>query len=329
MASKIPHPSQLNPVDADFWPLLKDAIDNPALATTVAPGAESAAHFNAVEAVLGLTATRILFGGASGLAASSASLAWDDTGKALAAGGAFSTTEIDRASLVASTPFPSVSLDLTATKTWATGALSGQADMLIKASSHAFAAASTNTNPATLAISGPPIAGANCTMVNALSLDVKTGNVRVATGFLGIGTSGAPARFLHIGDNSASVGMRFSIPAANWDILFDTTTKNVQFAPGGAPVVSVTTGGNLLFGGIGAGGGSAANCLVLSNTSTPPTASVAMAHLYSSNGNGANTACLSIWQEYAPYAGIAVASTTKIPARANGTTYYLLATTVP
>ena len=39
MASKIPHPSQLNPVDADFWPLLKDAIDNPALATTNAAGA--------------------------------------------------------------------------------------------------------------------------------------------------------------------------------------------------------------------------------------------------------------------------------------------------
>jgi hypothetical protein len=75
-------------------------------------------------------------------------------------------------------------------------------------------------------------------------------------------------------------------------------------------------------------GTSAAKTLALTNGATSPSTSVDLVHLYSLDAAGAGTASLAIWQENAPYAGIAVASTTKVPVVVNGTTYYLLATTV-
>jgi hypothetical protein len=215
------------------------------LATTSTAGAESAAHFNAVEAVLGLTATRILFGGATGLAASSASLAWDDTGKALAAGGAFSTTEINRASLVASTPFPSVSLDMSATKTWAAGALAAQADFIVKASTHAFASASTETNPATLAITGAPGVGANCTQVNPLAFHVRAGNA-LFSGKVGIQSADAPTALFEVGTRVGA----YTVGLANTANFFGANTDT-----GGIVGIystdasSATKGGSLALGG--------------------------------------------------------------------------------
>ena len=86
--------------------------------------------------------------------------------------------------------------------------------------------------------------------------------------------------------------------------------------------------GNLVMGvGISAGT-NAVKTIALHNGATAPVASVDLAHLYAKDGAGAGTACLALYQEYAPYAGIGVASTHKIPIVANGVTYYLLATTV-
>ena len=218
-------------------PSIIDASQLPP-ATAVSPGSESAAHYSAVEAVLGLTATRLLFGGATGLVASSASLAWDDTAKAWAVGGAMSTTEVSRTGLTASTPFPSVIFNLSATKTWAAGALSAQADMLVYASTHAFASASTETNPATFAISGPPIVGANCTQVNPLAVHVRSGTVQV-DGKVGIGSSQVFG-LLEVGTESgtytASMSAQVNVFGASsaWGNLFLCSTNAAGASVGGS-----------------------------------------------------------------------------------------------
>jgi len=80
-----------------------------------------------------------------------------------------------RTALAASTVVPDVSLNMAATKQWATGSLTNQADILITARTHAFVGASTETNASTVAISGPPAAGANCTQTNPLAFHVRSG----------------------------------------------------------------------------------------------------------------------------------------------------------
>jgi hypothetical protein len=75
-------------------------------------------------------------------------------------------------------------------------------------------------------------------------------------------------------------------------------------------------------------GAAAAKCLALTNSATPPSASADLAHLFAQDAAGAGTAALAIFQEFAPYDGAGVPSTTKIPVVVNGVTYYILATTV-
>ena len=60
---------------------------------------------------------------------------------------------------------------------------------------------------------------------------------------------------------------------------------------------------------------------------TQPSATVDLVHI-GGKDIAAGQRCLSVYQEYAPYAGIGVASTHKIPMYYNGAAYYLLATTV-
>jgi hypothetical protein len=60
-----------------------------------------------------------------------------------------------------------------------TGALATSRDFLIKARTHRFVGASTLTDAATFAISGPPIAGTNATITNTYALWVQTGNVNL------------------------------------------------------------------------------------------------------------------------------------------------------
>ena len=93
-------------------------------------------------------------------------------------------------------------------------------------------------------------------------------------------------------------------------------------------LVRITTPGGNLCVGVTSAGTSGAQTLALTNTATSPSDSVDMAHLYALDAAGAGTAALALWQEYAPYAGVGVASTHKVPVVVNGTTLYLLATTV-
>jgi len=77
--------------------------------------------------------------------------------------------------LTASTEVPDTNFNLSATKTWATGAITTQRDFLVQARTYAFAAASTVTTGATVAITGAPIAGANATITTPLALWVQAG----------------------------------------------------------------------------------------------------------------------------------------------------------
>jgi hypothetical protein len=69
-----------------------------------------------------------------------------------------------------------VLFDLSATKTWASGAVATQRDVVVKARTYAFAGASTVTTAATVAVTGAPIAGANATITNPYALWVQSGN---------------------------------------------------------------------------------------------------------------------------------------------------------
>lgn len=75
-----------------------------------------------------------------------------------------------------------IDLDLAHTVTHASNtAIATQRDALIRATTHAFASATgTITDAATLAISGPPIAGSNAVITNPYSLWIQAGNARFA-----------------------------------------------------------------------------------------------------------------------------------------------------
>jgi hypothetical protein len=82
---------------------------------------------------------------------------------------------VDRSELAASSASAIVDVNLASTSQWLTGALANQADCLITAGTHAFVGSSTETNASTVAISGPPAAGANCTQTNPLAFHVRSG----------------------------------------------------------------------------------------------------------------------------------------------------------
>ena len=97
--------------------------------------------------------------------------------------------------LTAGTEVPDTNFNLSAIKTWATGAITTQRDFIIQARTYAFAGASTVTTGATFAITGAPIAGAGpATITNRLALWVQAdasqfdGIVKHANGTLGAPT---------------------------------------------------------------------------------------------------------------------------------------------
>jgi hypothetical protein len=96
------------------------------------------------------------------------------------------------------------SFNLSATKQWATGALATQRDFLIQARTYAFVGASIVTTGATLAISGPPSAGANATITNPLALWVQSGVAEFA-GNVGVGILQPTAR-LHLAAVTTTAG---------------------------------------------------------------------------------------------------------------------------
>ncbi len=98
------------------------------------------------------------------------------------------------------------------------------------------------------------------------------------------------------------------------------------FAGGTTEHLRVSVAGNLGLG-VTAFGTNATKALGIGTGVAPTTAPADMIQIYSEDV-GVGQCVFSVMQEYAPYAGVGVASTHKIPVRFNGTTYYVLATTV-
>lgn len=87
--------------------------------------------------------------------------------------------------LTASTEVPSVLIDMSATKEWATGALAAQHEFKLLAPTLAFVGASTVSLTSTFYISGAPIAGANATLTEKHALYVASGSSRFLGRILG------------------------------------------------------------------------------------------------------------------------------------------------
>jgi len=86
-------------------------------------------------------------------------------------GGDILTVNTLNTALTASTAVPGLTHS-SGTKTWATGAMLSQAEVILQPPTYAFDGASTLTAGTTMGISGPPVVGANATITNAVGLAV-------------------------------------------------------------------------------------------------------------------------------------------------------------
>lgn len=161
--------------------------------------------------------------------------------------------------LTASTEAVDVRFNLARTVQFAVGALATQRAFLIEAPTYAFAAASTLTTAATLAISGSPVAGTNATITNRYALWVQSGisdfdgpvwtaaSTASAAGFRML--AGTPPATPVDGDmwltTSALFGRANGVTSNLTRIVFaltDAVTIAVDAAAG--DVLTVTLGGN-------------------------------------------------------------------------------------
>ena len=77
-----------------------------------------------------------------------------------------------------STEIPGALFDLSTVRQWSTGSITTERDFLIKAPTYSFVGASTITNAATFAVTGPPTAGTNATITNPYSVWIQDGTSR-------------------------------------------------------------------------------------------------------------------------------------------------------
>jgi len=158
-------------------------------------------------------------------------------GNSAGASKAFTFTTGSPTNQTLSTEINGVDFNLSATRQWATGAITNQREFLIQAPTYRFVAASTITSAATFAISAAPIAGTNATITNSYSIWSQSGGVRFddGTGYL---------RILAVPSITTTVGLFFNqaTPSvSNWSLRADTSNVTLN-----APVASVllaTAGG--------------------------------------------------------------------------------------
>jgi hypothetical protein len=84
----------------------------------------------------------------------------------------FTFTSSANTGQTATTEIFGFNLNLSATRTWATGAITTQREFLIQAPTYSFVGASVITNAYTAYVSGSPIAGANATITNSYAMGV-------------------------------------------------------------------------------------------------------------------------------------------------------------
>ncbi len=262
----------------------------------------------------------------------------------------FKITGAAHTGMTASQDIIDLVLDFSATLQHATGAVSLQKTIDVIGRTYSAVGASTFSVVETMAISNP-IAGTNATFteVNTLALGSS----------VNLGPSGASQQYsvLKIPDHTitptGTTHNVFSVPAFKGVsigriTITDVSSVTIDFAaalyldvpPQASDGVTITNSysiysssgpsrfnGNVIIGSMNAAGSSANGVLALSNNISAPSDSVDMVQLYAVDLS-ADNAMLGIYAETAAIAAVAVASTHKIPVKYNGTTYYLLATTV-
>ena len=198
-----------------------------------------------------------------------------------------------------------------------------------------------NINLSGTVIAGAEIVNGTITLVNGTNsvvLSVAAANYGLSVGYNTITASGY---FTGGSNNSDTVLNEYGL------VLGSTVLLGWRSAPSGAGDTYITRYGTstlrissdtttgaatlIINSNVGikatAFGTSADGVLGIATGTAPSTAPADMIQIYSSDVS-AGQCVFSVMQEYAPYAGVGVASTHKIPVRFNGTTYYILATTV-
>lgn len=121
--------------------------------------------------------------------------------------------------LTASTEAIGTNWNASATRTFATGALTLQREFLIQAPTYAFVGASTLTDAVTFAVSGPPIAGANATLTRRWIATFGTLEATVTVPNVGgVGIFGAGATQLVVRDTTNNSEGVFEASAAGFGI---------------------------------------------------------------------------------------------------------------
>lgn len=172
-------------------------------------GGPLAVTFGGTGTATQFTQGSMIFAGASGVyAQNNSNLFWDNTNLRYGVGTASPTATIHIAQPVATTGSPTAGLivggahttltasteakdiffNLARTVQFATGAITNQRAVYVAAATYGFVGASTITTGATLAVSGPPVAGTNATITNKYSFLSEGGTVGVR--FAG-GTAGS------------------------------------------------------------------------------------------------------------------------------------------
>lgn len=91
----------------------------------------------------------------------------------------------------AGTEINNFDINLSATKQWATGAITTQREIRVQAPTYAFVGASTITDAATFYIDNAPQQGTNATITNAYALWIDAGRIRIDQG-VALGGGAAP-----------------------------------------------------------------------------------------------------------------------------------------
>lgn len=164
--------------------------------------------------------------------------------------------------LTASTEVPSVDLDFSATKQWATGAITTQREGVVRAPTYSFVATSTVSTAATWAVTGAPIAGTNAVLTNPLALWVQSGKSQFGGDISCPGAGASSERFgvgsLAAGSNafafgsfasaagasSVAIGGSASAPNTNGIVLGTSSSIGADGA--------IAIGGSVIANGVGA-----------------------------------------------------------------------------
>ena len=131
--------------------------------------------------------------------------------------------------MTASTEVPGINFNLSATRQWATGALTLQREFLVQAPTYGFVGASTLSDAVTFAVSGPPIAGSNATLTRAWIATFGTLEATARTPVAAVGIFNAGATELIVRNTTSNVEGFFASDGGSSISIGTATNSDVNF----------------------------------------------------------------------------------------------------